>query len=708
MKNTLIILIDNLLYSYSMLVFMKSKLVGLMLLCVTLFNPNLALSGLISWGTTLFFAWTIGNKKNELLYSIYTYNSLILGFSIGFLFKISIVSVLIIIGTSILTVMLSYTLYSTLTLKSGLPVLNIPFFIVCTIIYLSSSRYSTLFVDSYYSFQQLNIEILPLYLQGLFRTIGIIMFMPYDITGIIILIIIGIVSNISFFLCIISYYFGIIFLAILKGSFTNAFYNYSAFNFILIGLALGGTFLIPSKQSYLLCIRGVFISVFILDAVSVVWSVFKIPVLTLPFNIVVLLFIFFLRKINYPFMNNYIQNLPEESLSIYLNYTRRFDRITPQPNLPFMGQWTVYQSYDDEWTHQGSWKYAYDFIIKDENSQSYANQGLSLSDYYCFGKPVLAPITGTIIDAYDSCKDNQIGEVDKNNNWGNYAIIYSSFGYYVEISHFQEKSLKVKKGDWVTAGTVLGNCGNSGYSPQPHIHMQLQYWPHLGSETVPFYYNNCINQNRKLLSNTILEKDSKIEPITFSRKLNTILTFILDDSFKYQLIENNKNPEIITISVKMAIDGSYYFILNETNDKLFFGIEQQCFVFYKFEGEKNSPLKYLFAALPGVPICIDKDVKWEIILPTNILFNIKGYQIFFQSLNHNLYKIIGKYQFFNNNRQVNGEIKYKNNSVKTKLIFHKNKGFEEIHINSLKYNITLRLITNDSERPNINILESNS
>ena len=691
------LLVDNLLFSYSMLIFIRSRLVGVMLVGITLLNLNLAFSGIISWITTLIFARLIGIRKNDLVHTIYTYNSLIVGFAIGFLFKISMLSLLMTIGTSVLTVMLSHALYSILTYTYKLPVLNIPFFLVSTIIYLASSRYSSLFVDSFYSFEGLNIDYLPLFLQGLFRTTGTIMFMPYDITGILILIALFCFSTISFFLCVTSYYFGIWCLALLKGSFYHVYFNFSSFNFILIGIALGGIFLIPSRRSYLIALTGVFISVFILDAVSVVWSVFRIPVLTLPFNIVVLLFIYVLRNIDFPFMNNYLQDSPEKSLSIYLNFTRRFDRITPQPNLPFIGEWTVYQSFEGEWTHQGSWKYAYDFVITDTNQQTYQNQGLSLTDYYCFEKPILSPIGGTVIDAYDGYKDNPIGAVDKHHNWGNYIIIYSPFGYYVEISHLQEQSLKVQKGQTVTTGMVLGNCGNSGYSPQPHIHMQLQYWPRLGSETIYFYYSNCMTSEKVILGNTILEQNTQIEPLTFSRKLNAILTFILDDTFIYKLVINDKMIKIITLVVKMAPDGTYYFDCKETNDKLFFGIEHQRFVLYTLDGKKDSPLAYIFAAMPFIPICIDKDMTWHAILPSNILFPIRGYQLFLQSFNHALHQVSGTYHFSNNNREIHGDILFHKYHVQTNLVFNDLKGVQEVQLKFANTHIKLELIDPNTE-----------
>jgi len=690
--NLLISLINNLLYSYSMLLFMRSKWLGFFLFCTTLFNPNLAFSGIISWMTTLIFARLIGIHQQNLVHSIYTYNSLIVGFSIGFLFKISFLSILLTVGTSVLTVMLSYALFSFLTRQMKLPVLNIPFLLVSTIIYLASVKYSSLFVDLFYSFESLNIPNMPLFIQGLLKTTGNLIFMPYDTPGLLILIAIFIASRIAFGLLITSYYTGICSLALLKGSFPHAYYNFSAFNFILIGIALGSIFLIPSTRSYLLAITGVFVSVFILDAASVVWSFFRIPVFTLPFNVIVLLFIYVLRDIGYPYMNDYVQDSPEMSLAFYLNYSLRFDRITPQPLLPFMGNWTVYQSFDDQWTHQGHWKYAYDFVITDDTHSTYRNQGLEVTDYYCFGKPVLSPVEGTVIDVFNTLKDSPIGTVDKHHNWGNYVIIYSIFGYYVELSHFQEKSIKVNIGDSVKPGMVLGNCGNSGYSPQPHIHMQIQYWPQIGSATTYFYYSNCINQDRLLCGDMILSKDMKIDPLTFSRKRNQTLNFILDDQFFYSFSINNETQYTFQMTVKMDIDGSYYFHIEGTRDRLYFGMEQQQFVLYRFDGKKDSPLTYLFAALPIMPITIDRNIIWSSILPGNVFKQTNPFQSLLQSFNHHLHQIRGEYQFSCNNQSVDGNIYFKQHQFSSKIVFHNIKGFQEIQLNTPKNRFFLTLI----------------
>jgi len=664
---------------------MKSRKVGALLLLCTLFNINIAVLGVIAWSTTFAFARFIGIKKEDVVHTVYTYNSLLVGFAIGYLFKITALSIFLTVGASILTVLLSYTLFTLFSYYLRLPVLNIPFTIVSSIIYLAAVKYSALFVGASYSKDVLNITNLPPILHGFFSSVGVLLFSPYDIIGIVVIIAILLYSRITFLLSIFSYFIGISILALLKGSYNQAILDISSFNFILIGIALGGIFLIPSKRSYTLALIGVIISVFILDAVSVFWSTFGIPIFTLPFNLVVLLFVYVLRNVGYPKINNYIKESPEESLSSYLNFSRRFDYLTPQPFLPFSGEWTVYQEFDGKWTHQGHWKYAYDFVITNHDGKTFSEKGNKLADYYCYEKPILSPINGTIIEASDTLRDNAIGVVDRKNNWGNYIIIYSEFGYYVEISHLQTKSLKVKVGDYVKHGAVLANCGNSGYSPQPHLHIQIQYLAKLGSETYPFFFSN-VKRNDELIKGN-LKREMKIKPVSFSRKHNKILQFILDDSFIYEVQKNGEVIDEVEFTIQMLADGSYYFNQINTDDKLFFGIENNKFVFYSYTGKQDGFLKYLFYGLPKMPIAKSKKLLWKEELPDELFSSKKGWiMMVIKSFKHNLGSVMGNYQM-ENDYTISGEIPAM--KIKTKIVLDKNKGFRKIVVT--KDNIEWRL-----------------
>ena len=667
----------ELLYSYSTLLFVRSGLIGSVLLFCSFLNLNLGIAGILSWLTAISFSSLLGIRKGDPVRIICEYNALIVGFSIGFLFRFSFLSLLLVTGASALTVLVSCTLYSLLSKNLRLPVLNLPFLICSTIIYLASIRYSSLFVDSFYIYSRLlNLNALPACVQGLLRSLGILIFMPYDICGILILAGLLVFSRIAFFAAVLSYYLGTTAVALLTGSFTNAYSNLYCFNFILTGMAIAAVFLVPSRRSYLFALLGVLLSVFVLDAASVVWIHFGVPVFTLPFNLVVLLLVYVLIQTGYPEITLSIKSSPEASLSNYLNFARRFDRVFPRPFLPFSGRWTVYQGFDGKWTHKGAWKYAYDFLIEDDRGRTHQNQGDLIEDYFCYGKPILAPVSGTVVDASDCLKDNPPGEVDKNSNWGNYILLYSPYGYYVEISHLKHASLKVKNGDSVKAGEVIAACGNSGHSAQPHIHMQVQYTSQLGSETGRFYLSNCIGAGA-LLRNKSLDDGMKVEPLTASRRLSKKLAFVLDDVFTFTLLREGVETGEARFVVKMASDGARYLKIDGTQDRLYFGFEDNCFVFYSLEGSRHSPLRLLFAAMPRIPLCSEAGVSWEDPLPDNILSANHSLNGFLRSFHHDLGKATGNYRFVSAD-EIRGEISNGKQLATTSLVLDDMKGFSEV------------------------------
>lgn len=668
------VFIDQLLFSYSSLIFMKSRLVGFVLLSVTFFNINIALSGLTALLFAMLFARFIHIRKDDLVNSFFGYNCLLIGLSAGFLFKFSPLSVLLIGGLTVLSFLFTYFLVHIFSYYLKLPILNIPFTVVSTILFLSAGRYSSLFVTSSYQPERFNLEWLPAMLQGLLRACGLILFLPYDLTGLIILCGILFFSRIAFFLTIISYYAGILVLALLKGSLPNALADHAAFNFILTGVALGGIFLVPAKRSYLLALAGVLVSVFVIDAAEIFWAAFGIPVFTLPFNVVVLLFLYALTVSRYHRINVYFQPSPELSLLAYLNRKRRLNNFEPQPNLPFFGEWTVYQGFSDRWTHKGVWRYALDFVINDENGSSFKNLGTNLEDYYAFDKPVVSPVSGYVVDAYDALPDKPIGEVDKKNNWGNYLIIKADSGYFVELSHLKTTSLQCAIGAYVKAGQPVALCGNSGYSPQPHLHMQVQVLPYLGSYTTHFFIGNAKNRENQLLHRQELSAGTKVKPLDFSRRIFRQLQFILDDKFCYEYKINGVVEGTCELLVKLDDSGFYYLDLNNGEEKLYFRMEDYRFVFTDLVAGRKSKLKYLFLAAPSIYLLDDDQFAWNEYLPDFLLGSRTGI-ILIKSFFHNYLNWQGNYTLSGENKILGDIVLSGRSRGKTELILDENKGF---------------------------------
>jgi murein DD-endopeptidase MepM/ murein hydrolase activator NlpD len=57
---------------------------------------------------------------------------------------------------------------------------------------------------------------------------------------------------------------------------------------------------------------------------------------------------------------------------------------------------------------------------------------------------------------------------------GNHVVIaLSPEGPYVAVVHLRQGSVQVRVGDQVEPGTQVAECGNSGNSTEPHVHVQV-------------------------------------------------------------------------------------------------------------------------------------------------------------------------------------------------------------------------------------------
>ncbi len=661
--------INVVLKPYSSILFLNNKYIGLAMLLITFVNPSVALSGIAAVIFTILFAELLSLQEAYLSQGFYIYNSLLVGMGIGYIFYPSVLSISLIAIAASFTFMLSF-MFNKLFSVHKIPILSLPFSIVTMFLYLASLKYSGLLSSLVNNSTVFDI-MLPLVLSGYLKSLGTIFFLPTNIAGILIFLLLLYSSRIIAIMSLVGYYFGVLVHSYLLGSYVQAVSDPYSFNYILVAIALCGIFLLPTIKNFFLALIGVAISVFLTDAIAVLFNYYAIPVFTIPFNITVIVFIFILSIIYYKEFNLNIKSTPEESLSSYLSSIFRFGELYTKISLPFSGDWTVYQSEDDEWTHKGKYKYAYDFVQK-KDGLSYEKEGLYLDDYYCFGESVLSPVNGYIVDSRHDLVDNIIGEVDRVNNWGNYIIIKSDLGFYVEISHLMQYSIKLNVGDYVKVNEIIAKCGNSGYSPEPHIHIQVQDLGVIGAFTREFCFSEFF-QDDLLVFNSKLLRGDVVSSVVNDRSISSRLLFILDDEYRYEVYEEGIKKEIVLFSVKMNSFGEFYF--NDVkNNKLYFYNDLKQFYFYKYEG-KASFLKELFILAPRIPFINKQGVRYKDYLPLYLLKSKMQTSLIelASTVNKNFYKAQKEYTFDNSCvSSLDGEVHIEANAKGFSLIKYKN------------------------------------
>jgi murein DD-endopeptidase MepM/ murein hydrolase activator NlpD len=145
--------------------------------------------------------------------------------------------------------------------------------------------------------------------------------------------------------------------------------------------------------------------------------------------------------------------------------------------LPFDREWYVFwggrEPHQNYHVVNANQRFAYDFVIR-RDGKSHLGDGSSNEDYYAWGAPILAPAAGTVVSAVDGIRDNTPGEVNQAALAGNHVIVDHGTGEFSLFAHLQRGSVAVKAGDRLNKGDLLGKCGNSGNTTEPHLHYHLQ------------------------------------------------------------------------------------------------------------------------------------------------------------------------------------------------------------------------------------------
>lgn len=604
--------------SYADIFFLRSAFCGTLLLLVTLLNYNSGISGILAVFSSYITAYFLGYQKEFLRAGYFAYNSLLVGLAIGFLFKISPLSLLMISIAGGLTFIITLVTAHIFQNLLGLQVLSVPFIIVSTLVYLSASSFTNLYVISLYApLYSLNLDIFPYWFSGYLKALGAIIFMPNEISGLIIAFLILFYSRILFILSLTGFLLGMLLYGLFIGSIPAAAQDISSFNYILIAMALGGVFNIPSIKSYAIAMLGVAIATLIASAGHVFWSQYGLPIFTLPFTLITLSFIYSFYILKYPYKTAVYVGNPEQNLDYFISNKNRFVNESVALSLPFSGRWHSWQGFNGKWTHQGLYKYAYDFVITDSEQHTFLNKGQHLTDYYCYGKDILSPVNGKIVHIINHLPDNIIASIDTLNPWGNEVIIQDVRGFYIKIAHMAYQSVTVFEGQSVTVGSPIGLCGNSGNSPQPHLHIQVQTSTFPTAPTIPFVFVNFAQDNDFITYGLPLVHHD-VSQFSFNLFYDQVTNFVLDDEYSYEVYKQDKHIETLNFKVKM--DDSLYTYFETDLGKLYFGKQYGNYYVYSYEG--NDPwLKLIYLALSTMPVSYVDEFIWHDTVNNSLLLN---------------------------------------------------------------------------------------
>ena len=133
------------------------------------------------------------------------------------------------------------------------------------------------------------------------------------------------------------------------------------------------------------------------------------------------------------------------------------------------GRALISRRYAIDWTHV-------------ENGATFSGDARDKRAYYSYGKPVVAVADATVVTARDGLPDNVPGHneqfspavpITMDTVSGNTITLDFGDGQFAYYCHLQPGSVRVKVGERVKRGQIMGLIGASGDAREPHLHFEI-------------------------------------------------------------------------------------------------------------------------------------------------------------------------------------------------------------------------------------------
>jgi hypothetical protein len=139
-------------------------------------------------------------------------------------------------------------------------------------------------------------------------------------------------------------------------------------------------------------------------------------------------------------------------------------------------------------------RFAIDYLQLAADGTVFRGDGTKNESYPFFGDDIHAVADGPVVSVLDGLPEQIAGTpptgLTLDEYGGNHVVQDIGDGNYAFYAHLKTGSVKVKPGDQLSSGQVLGNLGNSGNTTAPHLHFHVMDGPDpLMANGLPFLFN---------------------------------------------------------------------------------------------------------------------------------------------------------------------------------------------------------------------------
>ena len=399
----------------------------------------------------------------------------------------------------------------------------------------------------------------------------------------------------------------------------------TSYNYFIVGMALGSVFFLPGRASLLMAATGGCGAAFLGFVLQHVLQ--GSPIAYLPITAATTIWVFMgaaalAREQSVVSLNQTPQLRPEEAWWQATYWAQKFGRDEPLLAIPVMGKLQVAQGFDGKLSHTGNWCHALDF----QRPPSAGSDLEPVSDIW--EAPVYSPAAGIIERIKNNVPDNPLGVSNYAENWGNYIVIRLDQGGWAMLAHLQQGSITTTNGIHVEAGDYLGNVGNSGRSPFPHLHLQAQNSPEPSAPTTPFRlvnYQSVSDANALLLHwNAAIPKEGKVVMAGIQNPMvHNVLTSIAPGKAVWVItseghiprnFQQSRSDNVLVINISLDEAGHHLFSSN-SGKPLVCSLAPDAWRVIEAEHLTSPFLKLLGLVAPSIPYAATVGMIWDDLVP---------------------------------------------------------------------------------------------
>ena len=612
---------DIFLRPLSALLLIQSSLVGLGLWVPLLLSPSLALVGLLA---LLFMAaldrflvhaemssLTIEFRANGLLAALVSY--WVLG-PIG----LSAVTLTVATGAAVLVALYLVFLGKSLHPEQGLPVTVWPYCIVAAIILTLFSGMGSHPAD-YFGWPDMAYQgwadLPAAFLYGL----GVFVFSPSVLSGAVIAILIALWSPVMFLTGLIGWLSGALFSIAIISIGAPVDWVPASYNSFLAGMALGAVFIVPGLHGLVTASFAGMLAALLAAFLQIQTNYSGVSYLPIPFIITLysgLATMTGMGLVGRDWGAMALWARPETArISFDWLESRWGSRKDQLLSVPVHGPVEITQGMDGPLTHRGRWRHALDFEKPRTNFGTTAENRPSI-----WGADVYSPVEGKVVCVQNGIPDNPIGTVNYGENWGNHVIIQSDKTPHVGVCHLMAGSVAVRPGQRVLFDTVLGKVGNSGRSAVPHLHLQQQSGPKLGTPTKPFRLANYFEidvsdgRYRRWLASGLPSERQVIAAASQNPATHDLVTGMLPGRGLWTInrgaTTGSNEAGSLVVTTRFTEDGLFRM---EDRDGDYFEAELDidAFRIVSVACDRRGPIAALATAMSTIPYAAFPGIEWD-------------------------------------------------------------------------------------------------